>query len=102
MGRVVETPEPKEVTISGEAKTIYELRIAVNSFIRGNSFPTFYSATLWPGRYDKMIKYLVRGKSVIVVGEVYQSKFKNSEGGYGSKLIIELQSLKFVMRDAEH
>ncbi len=102
MGRVVDTPAPKEVTINGEVKTIHELKVAVNSFIRGASIATFYSMTLWSGRYDKMMKYLVRGKAVVASGEMYQSKYKNSEGGFGSKLIIELSSLKFVLEDAAY
>ena len=68
---------------------------------RGASIATFYSMTFWPGRYDKIIKYLVRGKAVVVSGEMYQSKYKNSEGGFGSKLIIELSSLKSVLKDLE-
>ena len=74
----------------------------MNSFIRGSSIATFYSMKLWPGRFDKMFKYLTRGKAVIASGEMYQSKFKNPEGGFGSKLIIELGILKFVLRDADY
>eukprot|EP00834_Sanchytrium_tribonematis_P006451 NODE_475_length_6994_cov_1.213198.p3 type:complete len:161 gc:universal NODE_475_length_6994_cov_1.213198:291-773(+) len=99
MGRVVDKPKPKEVLINGVMTTIWEMRVVVNTWQKTSSIGTFYYVTLWP-RWKNMIQFLEKGKAVICVGEVYMSKYKNSEGGVGSRLVIELSHLKFCLQDS--
>lgn len=101
MGRVTEDVKCREVNTKKGPTTVYDLSVAVNSWVAGKDVGTFYNITLWPGRFEGMLKLLQKGKSVFLSGEFYMSSYSNENGTRSHKLVVELGQLKFTLRDSK-
>ena len=84
-----------------KAIEVYDLSIAVNSWVVGKEVVTFYNVTLWPGRFDGMLPLLERGKAVFLSGEFHMSSYSTAAGTRSHRLVIELGVLKFCLRDSK-
>lgn len=67
MGRLGADPETR-FTPSGQKVT--NLRVATTSRKGGKEETVWYRITIWGDRFDKMLSYLKKGSSIIVVGEL--------------------------------
>ena len=56
---------------------VYDLRVAVNSWVAGKDVVTFFNVTLWPGRFEGMLKLLEKGKSVFFIWGILHVKLHN-------------------------
>ena len=69
MGRITEDVRSRVVSTKSKGEiTIHDLSVAVNSYVSGKDVLTFYNITLWPGRFDRMIKLLEKGEAVLLSG----------------------------------
>ena len=101
MGRVTEDVKTRSVTTKSKgAMEVYDLSVAVNSWVAGKEVVTFFNITLWPGRFDGMIPLLERGKAVYLSGEFHMSSYSNESGTRSHRLVVELGQLKFGLRDS--
>eukprot|EP00834_Sanchytrium_tribonematis_P005877 NODE_388_length_8234_cov_1.030731.p4 type:complete len:161 gc:universal NODE_388_length_8234_cov_1.030731:5091-5573(+) len=102
MGRVTKDVSPRQVDTRKGEMTVHDLSIAVNSFVSGKEVGTFFSSTIWPGRFDGMLPFLKKGKAVILSGDFYMATFRSESGAWESRLNVELSSLKFTLSDSKN
>ena len=76
MGRVTEDVKQRTVNIKGDEKQVYDLCVAVNNYIFKKEHISYFNMTIWPGRYENMMKYMEKGKSIYVSGEFYNAQFQ--------------------------
>ena len=100
MGRVANDLVSRTVKTKKGEMDVYDLRVAVNSWVAGKDVVTFYNVTLWPGRFEGMLKMLEKGKAVFLSGKFYMSSYTTENGSRTNKLIVELGQLKFCLRDS--
>ena len=102
MGRVIEKPKLRVVKTKKGDMEVFDLAVAVDSFVAGSApAVTFYNMTLWPGRFDKIIPRLEPGKAVFISGEFHMAKYRTESGTSGSKLVIDINQLKYSMGDSK-
>lgn len=81
-------------TASGQKVTSFT--VAVNSKRGENVITTWYRVTVWGDRLDKMLGYLKKGSSVIVVGELQKPEiYTDKEGRPQIRLEIWAEILRF-------
>ena len=78
IGNLGADPETR-FTASGQKVT--SLRVACNTRKSGNDETTWWRVTVWGDRFDKMMTYLKKGSSVIVVGSMSPPEIYSKEGG---------------------
>ena len=100
MGRVANDVVSRTVKTKKGELNVYDLRVAVNSWVAGKDVVTFYNVTLWPGRFEGMLKMLEKGKAIFISGEFYMSSYTTENGSRANKLVVELGQLKFCLRDS--
>jgi len=57
------------------------LRIATNSRRAGKEETTWWRATLWGDRFDKLMPYLKKGSAVIIIGEMKKPEIYTGKDG---------------------
>ena len=76
MGRVANDVVSRTVKTKKGELNVYDLRVAVNSWVAGKDVVTFYNVTLWPSRFEGMLKMLQKGKALFISGEFYMSSIR--------------------------
>ena len=66
-------------TASGQKVTV--LRIAARLRRKGEDDTIWWRATIWGEQFDKMISYLKKGSSIIVIGEIEKPHIYNDKAG---------------------
>ena len=64
------TADPRQVmrrTANGQVQVV-ELRIAVNVFVGGVTYTNYFNATVWPGRWEGIVRNLAKGSAVMILG----------------------------------
>lgn len=93
MGRLGADPESR-FTPSGQKVT--NLRVATTSRKGGKEETVWYKITIWGDRFDKMISYLKKGSSVIVVGELSKPEvYMDREGKPQVSLEVTAEFIRF-------
>lgn len=59
-----------ETRFTASGQKVTTLRLATNTRKGGKEETTWWRATLWGERFDKMLPYLKKGSALIVVGEM--------------------------------
>lgn len=70
-----------EVRYTSTGKKVINLRVATRTRKRGVDDTIWWRVTLWGDQYDKMVPYLKKGSSVIVVGEMQKPEIFNDKEG---------------------
>jgi single-strand DNA-binding protein len=85
-----------ETRFTQGGQKVTTLRIATNSKKQGKDETTWWRATIWGDRFDKMLPYLKKGASVIVMGELSKPAIYNDkEGNPQVSLDITVDIIKF-------
>ena len=85
-----------ETRFTNGGQKVTTLRIATNSKRQGKDETTWWRATIWGDRFDKMVPYLKKGASVIVMGELSKPAIYNDkEGNPQVSLDITVDIIKF-------
>lgn len=92
MGNLGAEPETR-FTASGQKVT--SLRLASNSKKGGKDETTWWKVTIWGDRFDKMMPYLKKGSSLIVVGEMSMNMYTDKEGRQQASLEVNAEFLRF-------
>ena len=92
MGNLGAEPETR-FTASGQKVT--SLRLASNSKKGGKEETTWWKVTIWGDRFDKMMPYLKKGSSLIIVGEMSTSTYTDKEGRQQTSLEVTAEFLRF-------
>lgn len=93
MGNLGADPETR-FTPSGQKVT--NLRVATTVRKGGKEVTEWYRVTLWGDRFDKMLPYLKKGSSIIVVGELNKTEIYNDREGHPQvSLEITAEFLRF-------
>ena len=73
--------DPEKVirkTANGDTE-VTELRIACKPFVGAVTHANFYNVTVWPGRFEGIVKTLVKGSAVVATGILYIVEYKNKK-----------------------
>ena len=92
MGNLGAEPETR-FTASGQKVT--SLRLASNSKKGGKEETSWWKVTIWGDRFDKMMPYLKKGSSLIVVGEMSMNMYTDKEGRQQASLEVTAEFLRF-------
>ena len=61
----------------------------------------FFDCVAWKQNAEKIVNYFVKGKEIIVIGELQQERWKNDEGKQRSKVTVKLDRFKFCGKKDE-
>lgn len=93
MGNLGADPETR-VTPSGQKLTI--LRLASNSRRGGKDETTWWRVLLWGDHFDRILPYLKKGSSLIVVGEMQKPEiYTDKEGRSQISLQLTAELIRF-------
>lgn len=70
-----------ETRFTASGQKVTNLRVATTVRKGGKEETVWYKVTLWGERYDKMLPYLKKGSSLIVVGELNKPEIYNDREG---------------------
>ena len=73
-----------ETRFTSDGKKITTLRLASNTRRGGKEITVWYRLTIWGDQFDGMVKYLKKGSSLIVFGELHPPEI------YNEKVSLEL------------
>lgn len=95
IGRLGKDPE---VRYTADNKKVTVLVVATNSRKGGNEETIWWRVTLWGDRWDKMMQYFSKGKSIIVGGEMKKPEMYTDKNGTSqlSSLEVTADYVKFV------
>lgn len=94
MGNLGSDPETR-YTPNGQKVTTF--RIASNSKKAGKDITNWFRVTVWGDKFDKMISYLKKGSSVLVMGELHKPEIYNSRDNQPQvSLEITAEIIKFL------
>lgn len=99
IGRLGADPETR-MTPNGQKVT--NLRVAASYYRSGKEETIWWRATIWGERYDKMISYMKKGSSVILVGEMHEPRlFSRGDGSQGVSCELTVEMIKFGASNAQ-
>lgn len=85
-----------EVRFTSSGQKVTTLRVATKSRKSGKDKTIWWRVTVWGDQFDKMISFLKKGSSIIVVGEMQPPEiFNNKEGAPQVSMSITAMSLQF-------
>jgi single-strand DNA-binding protein len=85
-----------ETRFTQGGQKVTTLRLATNSKKGGKEETTWWKATIWGDRFDKMLPYLKKGSSVIIMGELGKPQiYTDKEGNPQVSLDITVEIIKF-------
>ena len=91
-GRLTKDPEGK--TVGG--KTLAEFSIAVNHKNKdGEPKADFFDIKAWDKTGDHAMKWLKKGRQVVIEGHLKEEKWQDKSGGNRSKVIIVANRVTF-------
>ncbi len=70
-----------EVRFTSSGKKVTTLRVATKTRKAGNDDTIWYKVTVWGEQFDKLISFLKKGSSVIVMGELQKPEVYNDREG---------------------
>ena len=95
--------DPKKVvrkTANGDVEVL-ELRVICNPFVGGVSYTNFFNVTVWPGRFENIVKNLGKGSAVMIIGVLYIVEYTDKNGNPRTANNVNLMSLSFPVADSE-
>lgn len=97
MGNLVRDPELKVV---GESQVV-KLRIASNRYYRtkdgeNKEETIFLDAEAWGYRAETINKFMKKGSSILLEGQLRQDNWENDEGQKRSRLFLSISDFSFV------
>ena len=95
--------DPKKVirkTVNGDTEVV-ELRVATNPHVGSITYTNYYNITVWPGRFEGIIKKLGKGSAVHIFGVLYQVEYKDKNGKDRVANNVNLLLLTFPVADSE-
>lgn len=85
-----------EVRFTTTGQKVITLRVATKSRKKGSDVTIWWRVTIWGEQFDKMMPYLKKGSSIIVVGEFHQPEiFTDKEGKPQISLSMTASNLIF-------
>lgn len=85
-----------EVRFTASGQKVTGLRIAVNTRKSGKEETIWYRITIWGDRFDKMMPYLKKGSSIIVIGTLHKPEiYTDKEGRQHVSLEITAEMIQF-------
>jgi len=94
IGNLGKDPETR-FTPSGQKVTT--LVLASNSKRGGKEETTWWRATLWGDKFDKMLTYLKKGSLIMVIGEMHKPEiFTNKDGQSQVSMEMTADAIRFV------
>lgn len=85
-----------ETRFTPSGQKVTNLRVATTVRKGGKEETVWYKVTLWGDRYDKMLPYLKKGSSIIIVGELNKPEiYKDREGNPQISLEITAEFIRF-------
>lgn len=97
-GNVVRNPEDKDIVKVGETYKM-TVTIAVNRSIKRNgeweSIPSFFDVVMWGRLAENIGKYIAKGKSLAVKGELIQDRWEK-DGEKKSRIYINADRVQLL------
>ncbi len=85
-----------ETRVTPDGQKVSTIRVATNSKKAGREETIWWRVTLWGDRWDKILPYLTKGASIIIVGEMQKPEiYKNREGQPQISLDIRAEMVRF-------
>ena len=78
-GRLTTTPDLRSVQVSGEARSVATLRVAVDRGYRGQG-ADFFDVTVWGKQGEACAQHLVKGQQIAVTGSLRSREWETENG----------------------
>lgn len=69
-----------EVRFTPDGKKVTSFNVATNKKKKGQDITTWYRVTVWGDQFEKMMPYLKKGSSVMVIGDLDARIYTDKEG----------------------
>jgi len=70
-----------ETRVTPDGLKVSSIRVATNQLRAGRDETVWWRVTLWGDRWDKVLPYLKKGSSIIVMGELQKPEIYNNRDG---------------------
>ncbi|MBS0622368.1 MAG: single-stranded DNA-binding protein [Verrucomicrobia bacterium] len=88
--------DPEE-SVTPDGQKVVSFRIAVNTRKKGKDITVWYRVTIWGDRFDRMLPYIKKGSSLLVIGELQKPEIYTDRNGQPQiSLDITADILKFL------
>lgn len=85
-----------EERFTASGKKVVSLRVATRVRQGGAEETVWWRVTIWGDRYDKMVPYLKKGASVLIVGEMAKPEtYTTKDGATAISLSLNAEIVKF-------
>lgn len=74
---------------------ILDVRVAVNSKLKGEDICTWYSCTIWGKRAETLGQYIEKGSKLAVSGDLTVREYTTKDGDPGFSLDIRVNTVTF-------
>jgi single-strand DNA-binding protein len=93
IGKLTHDPEMKNVELGDKSKPFVSFQLAVNSF-RKNQPASFFKVEAWDKQAEIINEYARKGSELLVMGELKQERWTNSNGESKEKVKLVVQSVQ--------
>lgn len=84
-----------EVRFTADGTKIISFNIATTIYRNGKEETVWYRISAFGDRFDKLVPYLLKGKAILVVGELHPRTYQDKEGNTRMSLDIRAEVIRF-------
>lgn len=97
IGNLTADPSARVVDTAAGPRTVCDLSVAVNRYVRGEKTTEYFRVSLWEKMAENAMKYLVRGSKVSVTGPVSARAYTARDGSARASLEIrEVREIEYL------
>lgn len=96
IGNLTANPESRLVNTRNGTATVCNFTVAADNFVHGQKVTTFFRVTCWYKLAENVMKYLVKGRKVCVVGPMSASAYIAQDGSARARLEISANEIEYL------
>lgn len=99
-GRLTSTPELRS-TQSGTKVTSFSIAVNRRGAKDGEQTADYFNCVAWKERAELIVKYFVKGSSILIDGELQTRKWKDNQGNDRNTTEVNVSQIHFVDSKSE-
>lgn len=96
IGNLTANPESRTVNTGTSVSTVCNFTVAANRIFRGQRKTTFFRVSCWNKQAENAMKYLSKGRKVVVVGPVEASAYISQDGSARARLEVQADEIEYL------
>lgn len=96
IGNLTANPTSRSVKSANGPATVCNFTVATNRYVRGTKITDYFRVACWGQLGENCMKYLLKGRSVAVVGTVTASAYNGNDGKPHASLEVMAEKVEFL------